>query len=74
MFSNQLDKSGGALPLSPEALAGLTDPSSAGHPRLFRLQFPGADAAENEPAVSAAPKGVNTSVTKVFLLVLGAAD
>ena len=74
MFSNQLDKAGSTLPLSPKALAGLTDPSSTGHSRLLCLQFPGANATEDEPAVGAAPKSMGSSVAIVLLLVLGAAD
>ena len=73
MFSKQLDKAGSSFPLSPEALAGLADPSSTSHSSLLRLQFPWTDAAEDEPAIRAAPKSMDSPVAVVLPLVLGAA-
>ena len=73
MLSNQLDKAGSSFPLSPKALAGLANPASTSHSSLFRLQFPGTDAAEDEPAIGAAPKGMDSTVAIVLSLVLGAA-
>ena len=73
MFSKQLDKAGSSFPLSPKALAGLADPSSTSHSSLLRLQFPWTDAAEDEPAIRAAPKSMDSPVAVVLPLVLGAA-
>ena len=74
MFSNQLDKAGCAPTLSPKALTGFANPASAGHAGLLCFQFPWADAAEDESAVSAAPKCMDSLVAIVFALVFGAAD
>ena len=73
VLSKQLDKAGSSFALSPKALAGLADPASTSHSSLFRLQFPGTDTAEDEPAIGAAPKGMDSPVAVVLPLVLGAA-
>ena len=65
VLSNQLDKAGSSFPLSPKALAGLANPASTSHSSLFRLQFTGTDTAEDEPAIGAAPKGMDSTVAIV---------
>ena len=49
--AHQLDEAAGSPSLFPKALTRLACPATAGHPRLFDLQFPWTNAAEDEAAI-----------------------
>jgi len=68
--AHQLDEAAGSPSLFPKALTRLACPATAGHPRLFDLQFPWTNAAEDEAAIRVSPKRVDILAAKVVLLAL----